>query len=223
LPLFTGRLGNLAFFGTGNNREISGNAEKLAPTSRGLENDRFPSGGAEKIWIAFWLDSSSNQSVTGCMTLLQETPATHKSMTSAISEQIAAFPSLSRAELLALWKENYGQDPPTNLSRVLLVQILAYRIQEKAFGGLSEGARKRLREIAALDSRDIPARRYWASELPTGTKLIRSWNGEVHEVIATDCGYEYRGKTYSHLSPIAKEITGTTQSTQYFFGLRKNA
>ena len=61
-------------------------------------------------------------------------------MKSNISEQIAAFPSLSRAELLALWKENYSQEPPPSLSRVLLVQILAYRLQEKASsGGLSGG------------------------------------------------------------------------------------
>jgi hypothetical protein len=177
----------------------------------------------EKYGLPFGLTFHPTRASLGAWLSLEETPATYKSMKSAISEKIAAFPSLSRTELSALWKENYGQDPPTNLSRVLLVQILAYRIQEKAFGGLSEGARKRLREIAALDPRDLPASRYRTTELATGTKLIRSWKGEVHEVIATESGYEYRGRAYPYLSPIAKEITGKNQSGQQFFGLRKNA
>jgi len=55
----------------------------------------------------------------------------------------------------------------------------------------------------------------------TGTKLIRSWHGEVHEVIATGSGYEYRGQTYSSLSKIARNITGTRWSGPLFFGVRK--
>ncbi len=38
------------------------------------------------------------------------------------------------------------------------------------------------------------------------------WPGETHEVIATGSGYEYRGQTYSSLSRIAREITGTQWS-----------
>ena len=54
-----------------------------------------------------------------------------------------------------------------------------------------------------------------------GTRLLRMWRGEMHEVIATGNGYLYRGQTYSSLSKIAREITGTRWSGPLFFGVRK--
>jgi hypothetical protein len=54
-----------------------------------------------------------------------------------------------------------------------------------------------------------------------GTKLIRSWKGEVHEVLARGNEYVYRGNTYSSLSRIAREITGTRWSGPLFFGVKK--
>jgi hypothetical protein len=102
-----------------------------------------------------------------------------------------------------------------------MVPILAYRLQEREYGGLSHTARTRLREIAAsLRTEKVPARD--SDSAPgTGSKLIRSWQGEVHEVLATASGYEYRGKTYSSLSRIAREITGTRWSGPLFFGVKK--
>jgi hypothetical protein len=43
----------------------------------------------------------------------------------------------------------------------------------------------------------------------------------VREVILTDDGYDYLGKRYKSLSPIAGEITGTHWSGPAFFGTRK--
>jgi hypothetical protein len=47
------------------------------------------------------------------------------------------------------------------------------------------------------------------------------WRGEMHEVIATGNSYIYRGLTYTSLSRIAREITGTRWSGPLFFGVRK--
>ena len=56
-----------------------------------------------------------------------------------------------------------------------------------------------------------------------GTRFVREWQNEVHEVQAIDTGdFLYRGKTYRSLSLIAREITGTHQSGPRFFGIRKN-
>ena len=66
-----------------------------------------------------------------------------------LSEQIATLPSLNKAQLLAIWAENFSKDPPPDLRKELMVPILAYRMQEREFGGLSHGARRRLREVAA--------------------------------------------------------------------------
>jgi serine/threonine protein kinase len=65
-----------------------------------------------------------------------------------ISRDIAELPALNKAQLLPIWRRNFDHDPPPKLRKELMVPILAYRIQEKEFGGLSHRARKRLREIA---------------------------------------------------------------------------
>ena len=70
-----------------------------------------------------------------------------------------------------------------------MVPILAYRMQEREFGGLSHSSRKRLQEIA----RTLPGKSGQRLEVPatpeTGTKLIRVWHGQAHEVWARDDGY----------------------------------
>jgi hypothetical protein len=138
-----------------------------------------------------------------------------------LSEQIEALPSLNKAQLLAIWAENFSKDPPPNLRKELMVPILAYRMQEREFGGLSHAARRRLREVAASLRKDKLSPERPDSAPQTGTRLLRVWRGETHEVIATGSGYEYRGQTYSSLSRIAREITGTRWSGPLFFGVRK--
>jgi hypothetical protein len=140
-----------------------------------------------------------------------------------ISRDIAELPALNKAQLLPIWRKNFDDDPPPKLRKELMVPILAYRMQEKEFGGLSHRARKRLREIAqSLGSGKRPHPNI-APSIRSGTRLIRSWGGEVHEVSVTDAGFEYRGKRYGSLSRIAREITGTRWSGPLFFGTRKAA
>ena len=102
-----------------------------------------------------------------------------------------------------------------------MVPILAYRIQEKEFGGLSHTARESLREIARSIASEKRPQKEVQERSEKGTRLLRSWHGEVHEVIVTDSGYVYRGSTFSSLSKIAKEITGTQWSGPAFFGTKK--
>lgn len=142
-------------------------------------------------------------------------------MDAALSRKIAELPALNKTQLLPIWRQNFEKDPPPKLRKQLMVPILAYRMQERAYGGLSHTARKRLREIAASLRMDKLPPRDGETEPQTGTRLIRSWHGEVHEVIAMGSGYEYRGRTYSSLSKIAREITGTRWSGPLFFGTRK--
>jgi Protein of unknown function (DUF2924) len=138
-----------------------------------------------------------------------------------LSEQIATLPSLNKTQLLAIWGKNFSKDPPPNLRKELMVPILAYRMQEREFGGLSHSARRRLREVAVSLRTDKPSQEKPDSAPQIGTRLLRVWRGETHEVIATGNGYEYRGQTYSSLSRIAREITGTRWSGPLFFGVRK--
>src|SRR5580700_7741555 len=108
-----------------------------------------------------------------------------------LSEQIATLPSLNKAQLLAIWAENFSKDPPPDLRKELMVPILAYRMQEREFGGLSHGARRRLREVAASLNTQKPSQERPDSAPQTGTRLLRMWHGEMHEVIASGNGYLY--------------------------------
>jgi hypothetical protein len=140
-----------------------------------------------------------------------------------LAREIAELPALNKAQLLPIWRRNFDQDPPPKLRKELMVPILAYRMQEKEFGGLSHRARARLREIAQSLGSGKRAGPDAVSRIRPGTRLIRRWGGEVHEVSATDVGFDYRGKQYASLSRIAREITGTRWSGPLFFGTRKAA
>ena len=52
-----------------------------------------------------------------------------------------------------------------------------------------------------------------------GTRLIREWQGQTHEVTIMDKGYHWQGKRYRSLTAITYEITGTKWSGPRFFGL----
>ena len=54
-----------------------------------------------------------------------------------------------------------------------------------------------------------------------GTRLIRGWDGQRHEVTAVAGGFEYQGKRHWSLTAIAEEITGTHRSGPPFFGLKR--
>lgn len=68
-----------------------------------------------------------------------------------------------------------------------------------------------------------PSPRPVRRSIKPGTRLLRDWQGETHEVIAESTGqFLYRGKTYRSLSAIARTITGTRWSGPTFFGIATN-
>ena len=138
-----------------------------------------------------------------------------------LTDKISALPALNKAQLLVIWRENFTKSPPPKLRKELMVPILAYRMQEKEYGGLSQSARRRLCEIARSIASEKRPQNEVQPHSEKGTRLLRSWHGKVHEVIVTDSGYVYRGSTFSSLSKIAKEITGTQWSGPLFFGTKK--
>jgi hypothetical protein len=144
-------------------------------------------------------------------------------MTKGIPERIAALPAMNKAQLLSIWAENFHEPPPPTLRKELMVPILAYRIQEREYGGLSNTAREKLKQIAKGLRSEKQSGASIRANLKSGTRLIRSWGGEVHEVSVSGSGYEYRGKQFKSLSEIAREITGTRWSGPLFFGTKKKA
>lgn len=121
---------------------------------------------------------------------------------------------------MALWRQLFRRTAPPQIRRGLLIQILAYRIQEQAYGGLSPATRKRLSELAHKLEANPHAELSGVPRIKPGTRLIRDWRGQSHRVTVLDNGYEYAGKRYSSLSQVARLITGTRWSGPLFFGLR---
>ncbi len=143
-------------------------------------------------------------------------------MSDNLATRLASLPSMSNDALSALWHQLFQTDPPRQLRRHLVVRILAYRIQEQAFGGLSAGARKRLSQIARAVEKDPAAEVGAVPAFKPGTRLLRRWRDQTHVVTVTQKGYEYQGSRYQSLSEIARLITGTRWSGPLFFGLKPN-
>ena len=125
--------------------------------------------------------------------------------------------ALDRAALRRLWHELFGTAAPPKASRWLLVACLAYRIQESAHGGLSVAARTQLHTIAQQLA--AAKSKHTAVRIAPGTRLIRQWRAQRHEVTVLEKGYAYRGGRYTSLSAIARLISGTHCSGPRFFGL----
>jgi hypothetical protein len=139
-----------------------------------------------------------------------------------ISAEIAALASFDIRDLKSRWRALYDTEPPLRISRELLTRAIAYRLQEREFGGLAPATR-RLLERVADDLSSHCARLGLVRKAAPGTLLIREWRGTAHQVTVGDDGVVYRGKRYGSLSEGARLITGTRWSGPLFFGLRKPA
>ena len=143
-------------------------------------------------------------------------------METTVLQQVTELSKMTHSELKDRWCDLFGTEPP-GYKREHLIRRLAYRIQELAYGGLSDAAKEQLTQIAdaAGDQVTRKKRRKAKSTQPLpGTRLVREWRGVRHEVVAVVGGYEYQGRPYRSLSAVAKAITGAHWSGPQFFGLR---
>lgn len=122
----------------------------------------------------------------------------------------------SRSELQALYKEIFERPPPKRASLDFLRGNLAWAIQALRLN--KDPATLRTHLIKQTTRSDTPHKfRY-----KPGTRLIREWQGQTHEVTILDKGYRWQGEHYRSLSRIAQEITGTKWSGPRFFGMAKS-
>ncbi len=133
-----------------------------------------------------------------------------------ILRQITALADLDLTGLRGQWRVLFGTEPP-GYGREMMRRRLAYRVQELAYGGLSEATRQRLREIDEQQQR----KKAVDPAIPVaGTVLSKEHRGERHEVTVRADGFDYRGQRFDSLSAIARRITGTNWNGLRFFGLR---
>ena len=137
-----------------------------------------------------------------------------------VTQLLLKLPELSKPELVAIWKQSFLTEPNDQWRKGLLLQLLSYKLQEQAFAGLGASAVRQLRQLAREVAKGSDIAASGARRLKPGTRLARSWKGQVHVVHVLEDGFDYKGARYTSLSEIARLITGTRWSGPLFFGLK---
>jgi hypothetical protein len=136
-----------------------------------------------------------------------------------IESEIIRIRSLTIDELRSLWRATFGKDAPVVLTKDLIARVLAWHVQEQAFGGFDRATLKILEGYA----RGRPAEPEQFRRLKPGTELVREYRGERHTVTIAPDGFVWRGATYGSLTTIARTITGSNWNGPRFFGLREKS
>jgi hypothetical protein len=135
--------------------------------------------------------------------------------------EIARIGDLDAAALRVLWPAWFSRPAPPRMQRATLALALAHRIQSATLAGLAPASARSLDAVADQEfgrtGRRIaaPPRR-----LKPGTRLVREWQGMVHDVAVVDDGFVWNGARHRSLSAIARAITGTRWNGLVFFGLK---
>jgi len=155
-------------------------------------------------------------------------------MDSSLQLEIESLRDLKLKELKLRYRELFGEESPSSNHRHLFRRI-AWRLQARSEGDLSERARERAEQLAQdIDLRLRAPRPFWKrlgdrsaegidardSRLPPpGTLVQREYQGKTIAVTVLENGFLYNGRTYSSLSAIAHEVTGTRWNGFVFFHL----
>jgi len=138
-----------------------------------------------------------------------------------VTERLQLLDAMDYAALRDEWRRLYRSNPPKRVARELLLLGVAWKVQEKAYGGHSAVVKRRLVKLSETLGEDDALNQIRIAQLKPGAKLIREWHGTTHTVIALDDGFEWQGERWRSLSMIARRITGAHWSGPRFFGLRK--
>lgn len=151
----------------------------------------------------------------------------------ALERELALLPSLPLDQLRTRWRQRLRSAPPPQLSRALLLRLLAYKLQARHYGDLDPDtarllarvARERTRrkqkaEAAPAPAAPAPVPALTSSGLRPGTLLVREFAGQLHTVTVTPEGFCWNEQRFTSLSEVARAITGTRWNGPRFFGLR---
>ena len=151
-----------------------------------------------------------------------------------IVARIRAIQAMSVAELREEWRRVTGEEP-RSFNQAWLWRRLAWAIQAKEYGGLSERAERRLEELSVHAEAWMPLGKSAFKGLPPvpptqpardprlptpGTVLTRPYRGKTIAVTVLEDGFEFEGGRYRSLTAVAKAVTGGHWNGFDFFGLR---
>ncbi len=156
-------------------------------------------------------------------------------MRDAALNKVLTLQSLSLAELRQQYSQLFPDEKLISSNKAYLQRRIAHRIQELAYGGLSDQAQERLHELIQQhdpinhkSEKPTPSTNQEAGKpkplrdrrLPMpGIVLTKVYKGTELQVKVLAKGFEFQNKTYRSLTAIAKIITGMHWNGYLFFGL----
>jgi hypothetical protein len=139
-----------------------------------------------------------------------------------VDAELERLPTMPIAELRGRYRELFRTEPPKAFGPDLLRRSIAHRIQERAYGGLSREHQRLLDQLVKAAQAKPNGRLELPRRIKPGSELVRTWNRRTYRVMVMHKGFAWEGKTFSSLSEIAFEITGTRWNGPRFFGLRSH-
>lgn len=146
---------------------------------------------------------------------------------------------LTTRQLAKVYEHLHGRQCRTHHRRYLIRKV-AWRLQARAEGDLSERARRRAEELAddaevrvmaprtmvcppqegvgGTVTRPVPPDRDPRLPAP-GSAIVRQYKGTTLRVIVGEDDFEWEGERYGSLTAIARKASGTHVNGFRFFGL----
>lgn len=156
-------------------------------------------------------------------------------METTIEAKISAIMKLDAEDLQRAYKDLFEEAGEFSHNRRYLIRQIAHSLQELEFGGISEKAQKRIKELIdkydpvnnkvlrpdpEAANQNYSNRKFRDKRLPIpGSKIIKIYKGRKIEVKVLERGFEYNGKIYRTISAVARVITGNNWSAFDFFKL----
>lgn len=145
-----------------------------------------------------------------------------------IVQEIERLQAMTVSDLIKRYEQEFGK-PARVKNKVWLWRRIAWKVQEKKFGGLSETAKRKLEDLISEIS--LPAsekertvsgalkKPRKPSDPPVGTVLVREWHRKEIRVQVVEGGFEYEGIVYRTLTEAVMGITGSHWNPKIFFHL----
>jgi len=161
----------------------------------------------------------------------------------SILAEIEQMKKCTTGALRAKYFAVFGQ-PSCSSNKQFLFRRIAWRLQARQEGDLSERARRRAAQLVAEgDLRIRPPRQFLkALQLagestsvrrrqrarderlpPVGTVWRRTYRSQAIEVEVLEDGFKFQSRRYRSLSAIARDVTGTRWNGLLFFGLTERS
>jgi len=132
-------------------------------------------------------------------------------MSGELAHLVAEIGRMGLEDLREQWRQRYGAPSPLR-SVPILRQLLAWRVQAEALGGLDAATRKALARSGPVEAE--------GRHLGVGAQLTRNWQGRLVTVVVEEEGFSWDGQRFASLSAAATAIAGSRWNGPRFFGLR---